>query len=68
MVMSITKQVFAEDSDQDDIETNIHPRIIIPESYCQLDVEIDSNNDFSSEDDKPQSPFICIWGKLTTVA
>jgi hypothetical protein len=31
-------EVFAEDSDQDAIETNIHPRIITPESDCELDI------------------------------
>jgi hypothetical protein len=61
----------AEDEDDgDDVhdetdatETNIHPRIIIPESYCELDIEIDSNNDFSSEDDEPLSSIISTWGK-----
>jgi hypothetical protein len=63
-------EIFYEDSDQDAIETNIHPRTtsIIPESDCKLDIEIVSNNDFSSEDDDSVSSFVSSWGKLTTIA
>jgi hypothetical protein len=61
-------EIFYEDSDKDAIETNIHPRTIIPESDCKLDIEIVSNNDFSSEDDDSVSSFVSSWGKLTTIA
>jgi hypothetical protein len=51
-------EVSAEDSDHDAIEIYIYPRIIILESDCELDIEIDNNNDFNSEDNEPLSSFV----------